>query len=85
MNWTITIDNRAEKRLRKFPAKDYERIRHAINAIELDPFFGDIEKLSSADNSWRRRVGNYRIFYEIYDKKKLIYISEIKRRTSNTY
>lgn len=45
MNWTVIIDARAAKQLRKFPAKDYDRIRQAINLMAVDPFFGDIEKL----------------------------------------
>ena len=85
MNWTVIIDHHAAKRLKKFLAKDYYRIRKAINAMEMEPFFGDIEKLGGEENSWRRRVGNYRIFYEIYNEKKIIYVSEIKRRGSNTY
>jgi mRNA-degrading endonuclease RelE of RelBE toxin-antitoxin system len=85
MNWIIIIDARAEKRLRKFPDKDYERIRRIINVMEVDPFFGNVSKLIGKGNSWRRRTGNYRIFYEIYESKKLIYISDIKRRTSSTY
>ena len=85
MNWIIIIDGRVRKQLRKLPAKDYERIGNSINAMEFGPFFGDIEKLGGQENSWRRRVGNYRIFYDVYADKKIIYISEIKRRTSSTY
>ncbi len=85
MNWTIIIGAQAEKQLRKFPAKDYERIRRVINTMETDPFFGDVNKLSGTENVWRRRTGNYRILYEIYEGRKLIYVSDIKRRASSTY
>ena len=85
MNWTIVIDSQAEKRLKKFPVKDYKHIRQVINAMEADPFFGDVTKLSGKKNSWRRRTGNYRILYEIYESKKLIYVFDIKRRASSTY
>ena len=85
MNWTIVIDSQTEKRLKKFPVKDYKRIRQVINAMEADLFFGDVTKLSGKKNSWRIRTGNYRIFYEIYESKKLIYVFNIKRRASSTY
>lgn len=85
MNWIITISAQAEKQLRKFPAKDYGRIRRVINTMEIDPFFGDVNKLSGAENVWRRRTGNYRILYEIDESRKLIHISDIKRRASNIY
>ena len=85
MNWIIVIDSQAEKQLKKFPVKDYERIRRIINAMEANPFFGDVNKLSGTENIWRKRIGNYRIIYEFYESKRIIYISDIKRRTSNTY
>lgn len=85
MCWTIVIGVQAEKQLRKFPTKDYERIRRVIDAMEIDPFFGDVNKLSGTENIWRRRIGNYRILYEINESRKLIYMSDIKRRTSSTY
>jgi len=31
-----------------------------------DPFRGDIKRLKGQPNSWRRRVGNYRIIYDLY-------------------
>lgn len=85
MNWIITVGAQAEKQLRKFPPKDYERIRLVINTMEIDPFFGDVNKLSEVENVWRRKMGNYRMLYEIDKSRKLIYISDIKRRASNTY
>ncbi len=85
MNWTIVIDAQAEKQLRKFPAEDYKRIRRAINAMEVDPFFGDITKLSGIENNWRRRIGNYRILYEIVSQDKIIYVFHVERRSSHTY
>jgi len=66
MSWVSVIDPSARKGLANFPAKDRERI---IDIIEkemcLDPFSGDILKMSGED-SWRRRIGNYRIEYELY-------------------
>jgi mRNA-degrading endonuclease RelE of RelBE toxin-antitoxin system len=33
--------------------------------MAIDPFAGDILKLQGEGNRWRRRVGNYRIFFSI--------------------
>ncbi len=85
MNWTIIIAAQAEKQLRKLSVKDYKRIRQSIDDMEENPFFGDIDKLSGKENNWRKRTGKYRIFYEIFEDRRIIYISEIKRRTSSTY
>ncbi len=85
MSWRIYITDRAEKQIRKLPKNYAERIKNVINAMELNPFVGDIEKLSGGENVWRRRIGPYRILYEISVEKKLIYVFEVKRRASNTY
>jgi len=53
--------------------------------MEVNPFRGDIERLGGADNTWRRRIGSYRLIYEIGIKEKTIEIYEIARRTSKTY
>ena len=73
----------AKKGLERIPKRDVRRIYGALEMMSGDPFSGDIAKLG--DNEWRRRVGNYRILYEINVQEKLIIIHEIKRRTSTTY
>lgn len=85
MNWQIYVTDRAGKQLKKLPKYDAERIGKAIDDMELNPFNGDVEKLSGQENAWRRRVGSYRILYEIHIAKKIIYIVDVKRKTSSTY
>jgi len=51
--------------------------------MEHDPFQGDIKRLEPS--GWRRRVGDYRIFYDLYMKERRIVVTAILRRTSTTY
>jgi mRNA-degrading endonuclease RelE of RelBE toxin-antitoxin system len=51
--------------------------------MRIDPFRGDIKRLDPP--SWRRRSGNYRIFYDLLVPRNLIVVIAIKRRTSTTY
>jgi len=44
---------------------------------------GDVERLRPRE--WRRRVGNYRIFYDLRLEDRLILVTAIRRRTSTTY
>lgn len=85
MNWVLQTDNSVNKFCAKIPKSDAVRILKVIDGLEENPFWGDIQKMKGEENSWRRRVGNYRIFYEVIPKENLIYIYEVKRRTSNTY
>ncbi|PIQ07418.1 MAG: hypothetical protein COW72_00415 [Candidatus Nealsonbacteria bacterium CG18_big_fil_WC_8_21_14_2_50_37_10] len=43
------------------------------------------KKMRGEKNVWRRRVGAYRIFYELIQKEKVIHVFWVERRTSKTY
>ena len=84
-NWELRIDDRVYKDLRK-TSKDYvNKIISVIESLVFDPYAGDIQKIKGEAFVWRRRVGQYRIFYEIYPKRKLISVFHIERRGSKTY
>jgi mRNA-degrading endonuclease RelE of RelBE toxin-antitoxin system len=34
--------------------------------MQVDPFQGDIKRLKGQSAAWRRRVGSYRIIYDLY-------------------
>ncbi len=84
-NWHIIIADSAKKNLRHLPQNDVTLVEKAIDQMALNPFGGDIVKLGGEENAWRRRVGNYRIIFETVSDKNIIYIYQIKRRTSKTY
>ena len=85
MKWVVIVDGFARKFFKRVPKRDSERICVALRELTHNPYAGDIEKMAGKEKAWRRRIGSYRIFYEINENKKLIYVYEIKRRTSNTY
>lgn len=83
--WELKIDNSVFKELSKFPKKDSIKIIEVMESLPFDPYTGDIQKIKGEKNSWRRRVGNYRIFYELRQKENIIHIIWTERRTSKTY
>ncbi len=84
-NWELKIDSGVYKDLSKFP-KDYaDKILDVILSFGSDPYLGDIEKIKGEENTWRRRVGAYRIFYEIYPEFNFIHVLWVERRGSKTY
>lgn len=77
--YKIRLSNNAEKELDKFNYVLYDRIYQKIKSLENNPRpFGAI-KLSDVE-SYRVRVGNYRIIYEINDKEKTIDIYDVLHR-----
>jgi mRNA-degrading endonuclease RelE of RelBE toxin-antitoxin system len=87
---TVVVKSNADlivprsERLTRFPAKDRERIGVALRSLHDDPFSGDIIRLEGLHNRWRRRVGNYRVFFAVDSPTNTVAISAIARRTSTT-
>ena len=84
-NWLIRVSPKAYKALIRIPAKDRERIIVVIDALPDNWMAGDTQKMRGEENRWRRRVGAYRIFYELMSHDRVIAIVNIERRTSTTY
>jgi len=85
MNWELVINNDTKKQLKNIPKKDAERAMAAVRDLAVNPYSGDIKKIEGESDVWRRRVGSYRIFYEVLAERKIVYVFGIKRRVSNTY
>ena len=85
MSWLVSIASSARKNLKRFPLRSREKILLSLEEFIFNPYAGDIEKIKGEDNTWRRRVGDYRIIYDVNPKKNLVEVRIIKRRSSNTY
>ena len=84
-NWELKIEPDVYKQAKRFPPTDRERVFSAINSLSLDPYVGDIEKIGGESDVWRRRVGAYRVFFEVYQHSRKVNVFRVKRRGSNTY
>ena len=85
MTWTLLFARRVRKQLERFPAEDQRRILAALQSMTEDPLGGDIARLKDQPAAWRRRVGSYRIFFDLYQEQRLIEVIDVRRRTSTTY
>jgi mRNA-degrading endonuclease RelE of RelBE toxin-antitoxin system len=85
MTWNLIITGPAQKDFQKLPQRDQARVKVVLIAMQDDPFQGDLKRLKGMSTAWRRRVGSYRIIYDLYFEERLIVISAILRRTSTTY
>jgi mRNA-degrading endonuclease RelE of RelBE toxin-antitoxin system len=83
MNWKLLVSKNAKRELGRLPNRDQVRIEAVLDEMEADPFSGDIKRMQPP--GWRRRLGNYRIFYDLDVGERLIVVTSVKRRTSTTY
>lgn len=84
MEWTVVLAGPARKSLKRIPAADKTRILAALAEMQQNPFQGDIRKLQGL-SGFRRRVGNWRIFFEVLAEANQVVVAAIERRTSTTY
>lgn len=84
-NWDLRTDPSVLKIMKKIPRRNAAAVLEVIKFLPLDPYFGDIQKMRGEENTWRRRVGAYRIFYKIFIKERLVLVFRLERRTSKTY
>jgi len=84
MEWTVVLAGPARKALKRIPAGDRTRILAALDQMQQNPFHGDIRKLQGLPG-FRRRVGNWRILFEVVPERRHVVIAAIERRTSTTY
>ncbi len=85
MAWNLELAGPAQKEFQRLPRRDQARVKAALLATQEDPFRGDIKRLKGQSTAWRRRVGSYRIIYDLYFEQRLIVVAGILRRTSTTY
>ena len=85
MNWELLLAGPARKALKRIPTSDQGRILTALDEMEEDPFQGDIVRLTAQPTAWRRRVGDWRILFDIEPEKRRVLVHDVVRRTSTTY
>ena len=85
MSWEVRVPKGVHKQVRRLSGKDQERVLDVFRALRTDPWSGGITKIGGRENLWRRRVGNYRIFYSLHMQERIVEIKGVERRTSSTY
>lgn len=85
MKWELLLADPARKALKRMPAADRRRVLAALDAMEQDPFGGDLVRLKAQSVAWRRRVGDWRILFDVEPDKRRVLVHDVLRRTSTTY
>jgi mRNA interferase RelE/StbE len=79
MIYGVDFAKSAQKELRKLAPDTAKRIATAIDKLSHNPRKGPVRPMVGS-TSWRMRVGEYRIIYDIHDKKLVILILRIRHR-----
>ena len=79
--YQLTIARSASKELENLPGSAIERVRTKIRGLATEPRPHGSKKLKGSRNSWRIRIGDWRVLYQIDDEKKIVDISAIRHRS----
>jgi mRNA interferase RelE/StbE len=79
MPYQIVVKRSAEKELQALPAKLRERIAARLLALEENPRPSGVKKLQG-EESYRIRIGDYRVLYTIDDRARVIAIYAVGHR-----
>jgi mRNA interferase RelE/StbE len=78
--YTVSYKPSAAKAFRSIHPQGRRRIKDAIEALADDPRPAGSIPLVGGDGEWRIRVGDYRIVYDIEDRKLVILVLRIGHR-----
>jgi mRNA interferase RelE/StbE len=82
--YRVIIEHDAEKVLAKLPRDLGMRLRNAIKELAQNPRPRGVKKLQGHHDVYRRRVGDWRIVYAVYDERLVVLIIEVAAR-GNAY
>ncbi len=80
MAYTVELSNRAKRDLAALSADLQTRIVTTLRKLEGNPRPSGIEKLKGEENAYRLRVRDYRVLYEVHDKRLLVLVVKVGHR-----
>jgi mRNA interferase RelE/StbE len=78
--YKVEIARRAAKVLTALPRREQQRVRAAIDLLSDNPRPPGCVAMAGEDNAYRVRVGDYRIVYEVIDKRLLVQVVRVGHR-----
>lgn len=78
--YRVHMARRAIRALAALPRREQQRVRAAIDLLSDNPRPPGCTKLTGEDNTYRVRVGVYRILYEVFDDRLVIHVVRIGHR-----
>jgi mRNA-degrading endonuclease RelE of RelBE toxin-antitoxin system len=83
--WSVVLAGPARKSLKRIPPPDREPIHAVFTEMAADPFQGDIKYLKGQKGRFRRRAGDWRIFFHLAPEQKHVVVTAVERRSFTTY
>ena len=79
-SFSIQWRKSTKKDLRSLPQQEVARIVAAVTDLASEPLPYGSQKLSGSERSYRIRIGDYRVIYEVFSDSQLIEVQRIRHR-----
>lgn len=70
----------SENDLKKIDKQYIQKIINRIEFLSENPFPVQSKKLKGSQSNYRLRIGDYRVIYQVNDKKKIVIIFYVRHR-----
>lgn len=70
----------ALRELKRIDRQTVARIVSAVESLPSNPFPSGARKLQTSDRTYRIRVGEYRVIYEVFQSQLVIQIVRVRHR-----
>ncbi len=80
MSYRLLVKPSAEKDLARLPRPVQRRVLDRLERIEADPRAPGSVKLVGSKATYRVRVGQWRIVYEIDDAERIVFVTIVAHR-----
>jgi len=82
LKYEVKLSKRAYRELDSLDLSLRQRILDKLEELQEDPFPRGAVKLQGTESSYRVRVGDYRILYDVLNKEGLVLINKIDHRST---
>jgi mRNA interferase RelE/StbE len=79
-SYRVEWKNSAYKELQKLPRPMITRIVAEVADLSNDPYPHGVKKLVGSEFSYRIRIGDYRVVYEVFENRLVIEIVRVRHR-----
>lgn len=79
-SYSIIWKNSAKKELRKIPKKELLSILNEVEKLTSNPFPSNHKKIQGTNDTYRLKIGNYRVVYYLENDELIIEIIRVRHR-----
>jgi len=80
MKYAIILTRSARKDILNLEAIVRDRVIRVVDQLTLNPWPRGTQKLVGREDSWRLRIGHYRVVYSVFQDTRTVKIHRVRHR-----